>query len=125
MKRITLILFLVMTSLSGFASHSSDNNQSIPLKAGSFSDPDYSIQRGLTPFLDVIYNASKSIIEIQYEGIGDAEVYIVNSHNQVEIEETISDWENYAWIECQLPSGTYTLIISSDVYYGEGNFHID
>lgn len=75
-------------------------------------------------FIDAVLYLDTHIIEMEFDGLGDGEIYIIDQNNQVV--ESVPVWENqnYAILSAPQNSGTYVLVICCSHYYGEGLFSI-
>lgn len=125
MKRITPILVLVLVSIYSFANGTSDTVQRIPIDETNIATPGFEIQRGVSYSVEAFYNITQGYIEIEYDGIGDANVYIFNRQNQVVESNTLHKENTWALVNIPDISGIYTIVVLSDNYYGSGTFVIE
>lgn len=75
-------------------------------------------------YVNAVLNLNTGAIEIDFSGLGEGEIYIVDQNNQVV--ESVPVWENQNCATLYAPqnSGTYILVICCSHYYGEGFFSI-
>lgn len=122
MKRIAAISVLTLVCIYSFAIGTPDTIQRIPIDETNIATPGFEIQRGLSPSVEAFYNITQGYIELEYEGIGDAYVYIVNWQNQIVESTTLYKESNWVLVNIPDLSGEYTIVVVSDDYYGSGNF---
>ena len=101
-----------------------DDKDRIPITGEIITGQTHQIIRSELVYVDAFYFPSADYVNLIYVGIGDADVYIVNSENEVQCHERLYEGSNSMNIYCQLSLGSYTLIIESDCYYGEGSFNV-
>lgn len=120
MKHAITTIFIVLLGLISTIANAENDKTKLTTQNEILSGiPDTEIFRDLTYRVDAYLLSTENIIEINYHGIGDANVYIINSHNQI-IEETILYEGSFcSIIEAPTTTGRYYLIICSDKYYGE------
>ena len=82
------------------------------------------IERSLGQYVDAYLNLNSNTIEIDFSGLGEGEIYIIDQNNLVV--ESVPVWENQndAILSAPQNSGTYVLVICCSHYYGEGVFSI-
>lgn len=61
-------------------------------------------------------------IEVEFHGLGEGVIYIIDQNNQVVESVPVWDNQNYATLTAPQSSGTYVLVICCSHYYGEGLF---
>ena len=72
-------------------------------------------------FLEAYYDNHVDIVEIYHDGLGDMNIYIINNSGQIVYHtNTYSSSFTVDAIAISLPDGLYTIIIESDVVYGNG-----
>lgn len=86
--------------------------------------PDGEIFRDLPYCVEAYLLSTENLIEIIHYGIGDANAYIINCHNQIIEEVTLYEGSSYSTIEVPASNGSYYLVIWSNNYYGEYPFNI-
>lgn len=74
--------------------------------------------------VDAYFLSEQSKIELYHDGIGDAEVYILDAMNQSLSQESVYADDFVDYISVPDTPGIYYLIISSDTYYGEATFTV-
>lgn len=80
------------------------------------------IMRDISYNVSAYINYDSDLLELECYGVGDAEVYIVDSENQVVDQMTVLDGTSIVYIPVPTVAGNYVLVIWSDKYYGEGFF---
>lgn len=82
------------------------------------------IERSLVQYVDAYLNLNSNTIEIDFSGLGEGEICIVDQNNHVV--ESVPVWENQnsAILSAPQNSGTYILVICCTHYYGEGVFSL-
>lgn len=82
------------------------------------------IERSLDQYVDAYLNLNSNTIEIDFSGLGEGEICIVDQNNHVV--ESVPVWENQnsAILSAPQNSGTYILVICCTHYYGEGVFSL-
>ena len=104
-----------------------DNNEPLEsrkeiLVVGSTQHTD--IMRDISYNVSAYINYDSGVLELECYGIGDADVYIVDSVNQVVDQMIVLDGTSTAFIPVPEVAGNYVLVIWSEKYYGEGIFTI-
>lgn len=69
-------------------------------------------------------NLSTGFVEVEYYGINDLEIYIMDSEYNIVQNEGSSPGSTSIYLTIPETSGIYTIIISSSEFYGEGYFVI-
>ena len=123
MKRYITLILAALCSLTVMADN--DNNTSQPSKpitiiTGTLVDP---IERSIQ-YVSATLNLSMDLIEIEFAGLGEGEIYIVDSCNKVVNYVTVSLGMSYVAIDFPQEDGNYYLVVSCSHYYGEGYFTI-
>lgn len=76
-----------------------------------------------TYFLEAYYDDQVDIVEIYHDGLGDVNIYIINNSGQIVYHtNTYSSSFTVDTIAISVPDGLYSIIIESDVVYGNGTF---
>lgn len=125
MKKVLSIILAVFCF--GILSSNADNDPNVPnyQKPNNIIIETYEdgIHRSVH-FVRAVLNINTNTIEIDFAGLGEGEIYIVDQNNQVV--ESVPVWENQNCATLYAPqnSGTYILVICCSHYYGEGLFSI-
>lgn len=82
------------------------------------------IMRDISSTVNAYINYDLSILELECYGIGDADVFVVDSNNQIVEQIIVFEGIHTAFIPLPEKYGNYVLVIWSDNYYGEGTFQI-
>lgn len=123
MKRFLTILSIMCISLTLWA----DNNDPQESRKEIYivrSKQHTEIMRDISINVRVFADYTSGILELECYGIGDFDVYIVDSKNQIVDQMTVCDVMSQCFILMPAVSGNYVLVIWSDKYYGEGIFTI-
>ena len=83
------------------------------------------IMRDISYNVSAYINYDSDLLELKCYGVGDAEVYIVDSENQVVDQMTVLDGTSTAFIPVPEVAGNYVLVIWSEKYCGEGMFTVE
>lgn len=125
MKKVLSIILAVfcLSILSSNADNGSTvSNYQKPIKiiSGTLAE---GIDRSVH-YVNAVLNLHTDTIEIDFYGLGEGEIYIVDQNNHVV--ESVPVWENQnsAILSAPQNSGTYILVICCTHYYGEGIFSI-
>lgn len=125
MKKVLSIILAVFCL--GILSSNADNGSTVsnyqkPIKiiSGTLAE---GIDRSVH-YVNAVLNLHTDTIEIDFYGLGEGEIYIVDQNNHVV--ESVPVWENQnsAILSAPQNSGTYVLVICCSHYYGEGLFSI-
>ena len=123
MKRFLSILSMMCIGLTLWA----DNNEPQESRKEIYivrSKQHTEIMRDISINVRVFADYTSRILELESYGIGDFDVYIVDSKNQIVDQMTLCDDISTCLIPMPEVSGNYVLVIWSDKYYGEGVFTI-
>lgn len=99
----------------------SKSRKPINIISGTLVDP---IERSIQNVTAAI-NLNTNLIEVEFAGLGEGEVYIVDSSNKVVDYAPVVSGMSFLTLDVPLEDGNYYLIISCPQYYGEGYFTID
>lgn len=66
-----------------------------------------------------------NILQIESTSIGDADIYIVDSWGNVLAYDRLDVNVGHLMMSAPDSAGSYTIVIWSDIYYGEGSFTIE
>lgn len=80
--------------------------------------------RDISSNVKAYINYDTGMLELECYGIGDADIYIVDSKDQVVDQMTMFDGTSIAFLPVPEIAGDYVLVIWSEKYYGEGVFTI-
>ncbi len=83
------------------------------------------IMRDISYNVRAYINYDSDLLELKCYGIGDADIYIVDSKDQVVDQMTMFDGTSIAFIPVPEVAGNYVLVIWSEEYYGEGMFTVE
>ena len=75
--------------------------------------------------MNAVLNLHTDTIEIDFYGLGEGEIYIVDQNNHVVDVAQVFAGDTYQIMNQPDTTGHYTLIIISNEYYGEGYFCIE
>lgn len=123
-KLLSIILAALCLSLTY---SSADNNQStqsqkpIKIYLGTLTDR---IER-TSQYVEALLDTNVGIIEVEYYGLGDGEIFIVNTSNEVVDSIQILSEVGHAVLNAPIDEGNYTLVVSCCSCYGEGFFTIE
>ena len=127
MKRLSITLMAILCLMLSIPAIADDNNRTpLTIRNESFTgiktgevyrDPNY--------YVMIELNSKDHLIEITHFGIGNAEVYIVDQHNQVVENVTIYEGVSIDFLDVPTHPGNYTLVIWSGSYYGEAYFRVE
>lgn len=125
MKKVLSIILAVfcISLLHSYADNDNSNQYKVPItvKENSFHT---GIDRSLDQYADVYQYINTNTIEVEFHGLGEGVIYIIDQNNQVV--ESVPVWEcqNCATLSAPQNSGTYILVICCSRFYGEGVFSI-
>ena len=127
MKKVLSIILTVfcisITSLYTYADN--DNSNQCTVQIGVKKYPwQQGIERSMDQYVNAYLYLHSNTIEVEFYGLGEGEIYIVDQNDQ--IVESVSVWENqnYATLSSPQNSGTYVLVIRCSRFYGEGIYYI-
>lgn len=125
MKRIVIVLLALMFGVSVMdANDSSETREKITIREKRLSNAGKGYARSILFPVAAYYLPEQSKIELYHDGIGDAEVYILDAMNQSLSQESVYSDDFVDYISVPDTPGIYYLIISSDTYYGEATFTV-
>lgn len=125
-KIITFLMLLSITFINRVAADgtdSSDESSIINLEINKTkSDYERSIN---SPIIEAVWLSNIKQVEVTLYNIGNAEVYIVNSQNQI-ISNTTVQTEIPTTVNLNVigGQGTYYIVIISEDWYAEGKFKL-
>lgn len=123
MKRIVIVLLALMFGVSLMeANDSSETREKITIREKRLSNTGKRDRNII--LVDAYFLSEQSKIELYHDGIGDAEVYILDAMNQSLSQESVYADDFVDYISVPDTPGIYYLIISSDTYYGEATFTV-
>ena len=80
------------------------------------------VYRDLSYNVIVELTSAQTLLKISHYGIGDAELYLIDNHNQIVDQQTIFEGVYEDYLDLQGYNGNYVLVIWSSNYYGEVYF---
>lgn len=125
MKKVLLIILAVFCL--GILSSNADNGSTVPYYQKPIKIISGTLESGIdrsAHYVNAVLNLNTGAIEIDFSGLGEGDIYIIDQNNQVV--ESVLVWENQnsAILSAPQNSGTYVLVICCSHYYGEGVFSI-
>lgn len=83
------------------------------------------IMRDISSNVKAYVNYGICALEVECYGIGDADIYVVDSFGHTIDQMVVYDGTNTAFMPLPNNSGNYILVIWSERYYGEGYFNVE
>lgn len=125
MKRFLTIFTMMCLALTLWADNgkTQESRKEIYVIRGLIQNKE--IMRDISSSVKAYINYDAGMLELECYGIGDADIYIVDSKNQVVDQIMLLDGTPTAFIPMPEESGNYVLVIWSDKYYGEGEFIVN
>lgn len=125
MKKIIVLMMLFSITFINrvIADETNDSDESsiIELEIDKIKSD---VERSLDfPIIEAVWHSNVKQVNFTLYNIGEAEVYIVNSQNQV-ISSTITQTDVPTTVNLNVNSGqgTYYIVVMSDNWYAEGQF---
>lgn len=125
MKKIIVLMMLFSITFINrvIADETNDSDESsiIELEIDKIKSD---VERSLDfPIIEAVWYSNAKQVTVTLYNIGEAEVYIVNSQNQV-ISSTITQTDVPTTVNLNVNSGqgTYYIVVMSDNWYAEGRF---
>lgn len=125
MKKVLSIILVVFCL--GILSSNADNGSTVPYYQKPIKIISGTLESGVdrsVHYVNAVLNLNTDAIEIDFSGLGEGEIYIIDQNNQVVESVPVWDNQNYATLTAPQNSGTYVLVICCSHYYGEGLFSI-
>lgn len=85
--------------------------------------PTVGIERS-AQYVNAVLNIETKTIEMEFYGLGDGEIYIVDSNNKIVDSTIITLGMTSVIMDSPINDGYYYLVISCSDFYGEGIFQI-
>lgn len=124
-KALSIILAVFCISLlHAYADNDKSNQCTVQIEVKKYLWQQ-GIERSLDQYVDAYLNLNSNTIEIDFSGLGEGEIYIIDQNNQVVNIAPIFAGDTYLIMNQPETTGYYTLIIISNEYYGEGYFCIE
>lgn len=82
------------------------------------------IERSLDQYVDAYLNLNSNTIEIDFSGLEDGEIYVIDSNNNIIESIIVTLGMTSAILSAPVENGYYYLIVSCSNFYGEGVFKI-
>ena len=82
------------------------------------------IERSLDQYVDAYLNLNSNTIEIDFSGLEDGEIYVVDSNNNIIESIIVTLGMTSSILSAPVEKGYYYLIVSCSNFYGEGVFKI-
>lgn len=125
MKKVLSIILVVFCL--GILSSNADNGSTVPYYQKPIKIISGTLESGVdrsVHYVNAVLNLNTDAIEIDFSGLGEGEIYIIDQNNRVVESVPVWDNQNYATLTAPQNSGTYVLVICCSHYYGEGLFSI-
>lgn len=125
MKKVLSIILAIfcISLLHTYADNDNSNQCTVQIDVKKYPWQQ-GIERSMDQYVDAYLYLHSNTIEVEFYGLGEGEIYIVDQNNHVV--ESVPVWEsqNCATLSAPQNSGTYILVICCSDYYGEGLFSI-
>lgn len=119
---LSVLLFIGIASINADEKSNGTSSRPVDLQTiKGFSEFKRSINQSVKAFL----NDLTKTIEIELLDFTDGEIYIVDQNNQVVDMTHVFAGDTYVILNQPETAGHYSLIITSNEYYGEGYFCIE
>lgn len=125
-KIIALMMLFSITFINRAIADGTDSSDSEVLEMDSKGLNKNEVERSLDcPIIEAVLHSSIQQVEVILYNIGDAEVYIVNSQDQI-ISNTTAQTDIPTTVNLNVTGGqgTYYVVIMSDDWYAEGKFKL-
>ena len=125
-KIIALMMLFSITFINRVTADGTDSSDSEVLEIDAKNLNKNEVERSLDcPIIEAVLHSSMQQVEVTLYNIGDAEVYIVNSQNQIICNRTVQT-EILTTVNLNVTGGqgTYYIVIMSDDWYAEGKFKL-
>lgn len=126
-KMIATMMLLLTINISNVAAYEKkDSSEPTRIEMDKNNLFGNEFERSISsPIIEANLHASITAIEVILYNIGDAEVYIVNSQNQVISSTTIqTDAPTSLHMNVAGGQGTYYIVVMSEEWYAEGQFKL-
>lgn len=126
MKKV-LSIFLTVFCI-GISNLYADNDNStectipINMKKNAFQT---GIERSMSQYVDAYLHMDSYTITMDFYGLGDGEVYIVDANGAIFDSDLIVSGMSSIVLNAPEANGNYYLVVCCANYYGEGNFTIE
>lgn len=124
MRRLILMLFMAAVAITGNAATNVNDDEPYREEIRIVTRGHIKKDRDLFPDAQATMYYAQKLIEIQMFELGETQIYVVDSFGRVVFEELVDGNNNIATFEAPEKPGSYTLVIWSANYYGEGTFCI-
>lgn len=126
MKKAVSIIFAVfcISLLHTYADNDKSNQCTVQIDVKKYLWQQ-GIERSLDQYVDAYLNLNSNTIEIDFYGLGEGEIHIVDQNNQIVDMTHVFAGDTYVILNQPETAGHYSLIITSNEYYGEGYFFIE
>ena len=125
MRRFLTILTMMCLSLTLWADNGKTQESRKEIYVIRTLIQNKEIMRDISSSVKAYINHDAGMLELECYGIGDADVYIIDSNNQVIDQIILFDGTPTAFLPIPEEPGNYVLVIWSDKYYGEGEFIVE
>ena len=122
MKHYLFFALSIIFGVSSFANNNDVNKTKVTIRTEIVGNLGDDIDRSISNIVSVYMD--QNFLEINYYGIGEPEIYLVNSSNQIVDQFSLSDNNSVEYLPLPSTPGKYSIIIWSDTFYGEGYFVI-
>lgn len=123
-KIIVLMMLFSITFINRITADGTDSSDSEVLEMDAKGLNRNEVERSLDyPIIEAVWHPNVKQVDVTLYNIGEAEVYIVNSQNQV-ISSTITQTDVPTTVNLNVNGGqgTYYIVVMSDNWYAEGLF---
>lgn len=118
-----LFICFAMTNVFAFSMTKADDEKTEKIDINDVHDIGWENQRTIYNLECVLYKTSK-YVKINYSGLGNLNVYILDVQNQVVAYQYGFESNGTIEVPFILENGVYRIYIESDTYCGEGFFEI-
>ena len=125
MKKVLSIILAIfcISLLHTYADNDNSNQCTVQIDVKKYPWQQ-GIERSMDQYVDAYLYLHSNTIEINFSGLGDGEIYVVDSNNNIIESIIVTLGMTSAILSSPVEKGYYYLIFSCSNFYGEGVFEI-
>ncbi len=124
MKKVIVLLLLTILGVCANAANGHDPNTREEIRIKELYQSEGTVDRSIDVYVDAAIMKDTGQIGIEYSGIRNPTIYLVDAHGQIVEQMTNLSYSSVEYLSAPTYAGVFNLIIWSDNYGAVGTFTV-
>lgn len=125
MKKVIVLLLLTILGVCANASNDNDSDTREDIRIKELYQSEGTVDRSINVYVDAVIMKDTGLIEIEYSGIKNPMIYLVDNHGQIVERMASLSYSSVEYLSVPNYAGVFNLIIWSDNYYAVDTFTVN